>query len=50
MLSASAIDVIAVDTEIFASPASLLRRQAEYRLRVHKRMLHWVFLEVDPNI
>ena len=50
MLSASPIDVIAVDTEIFASPASLLRRQAEYRLRVHKRMLHWVFLEVDPNI
>ncbi|MDR3357374.1 MAG: ornithine carbamoyltransferase [Desulfovibrio sp.] len=50
MLSASPIDVIAVDDEIFASPASLLRRQAEYRLRVHKRMLHWVFLEDDFKI
>lgn len=50
MLSSSPIDVIAVDTEIFASPASLLRRQAEYRLRMHKRILHWVFLEDDPKI
>jgi ornithine carbamoyltransferase len=50
MLSSSPIDVIAVDSEIFASPASLLRRQAEYRLRVHKRMLHWAFLEDDPQM
>jgi ornithine carbamoyltransferase len=50
MLSSSPIDVIAVNAEIFASPASLLRRQAEYRLRVHKRMLHWVFLEDEPKI
>ncbi|MDR2056627.1 MAG: ornithine carbamoyltransferase [Desulfovibrio sp.] len=50
MLSSSPIDVIAVDKEIFASPASLLRRQAEYRLRVHKRMLHWVFLDDESKI
>jgi ornithine carbamoyltransferase len=50
LLSASPIDVIPVDEEIFSGPASILRRQAEYRLRVHKRMLHWVFLENRQEI
>ena len=34
-----------VDQKILSSPASWLVRQAEYRLRVHKRILHWVFLD-----
>lgn len=45
MLSASPVAAIGVDDSILASKASLLVQQAEYRLRVHKRMLHWVFLD-----
>jgi ornithine carbamoyltransferase len=50
LLSASPLDVITVDDEIFASSAFLLRRQAEYRLRVHKRLLHWVFMENEAVV
>jgi ornithine carbamoyltransferase len=49
LLSSSPMDVIDVDTEIFVSPAAQLRRQAEYRLRVHKRLLHWVFLDNEER-
>ena len=43
LLSASPVRAIPVATEVLFSPASQLVRQAEYRLRVHKRILHWVF-------
>lgn len=43
LLSASPLRAIPVDVGILSSPASLLVRQAEYRLRIHKRILHWVF-------
>lgn len=43
LLSASPLRAIPVDIKILSSKASLLIRQAEYRLRIHKRMLHWVF-------
>jgi ornithine carbamoyltransferase len=45
LLSASPVHAITVEQSVFASTASLLTRQADYRLRVHKRILHWVFLE-----
>ena len=45
LLSASPVEAIPVDQKILSSPASWLVRQAEYRLRVHKRILHWVFLD-----
>lgn len=43
MLSASPIRAIPISPEILASRTSLLSYQAEYRLRVHKRILHWIF-------
>lgn len=43
MLSASPVRAIPIAGEILNSKASQLRYQAEYRLRVHKRILHWVF-------
>ena len=43
LLSASPVRAIPVATEVLFSPAAQLVRQAEYRLRVHKRILHWVF-------
>lgn len=45
MLSASPVRAIHVDKDIMAGKNSLLQQQAEHRLRVHKRMLHWVFLD-----
>lgn len=45
LLSASPVEAIPVDQKILSGPASWLVRQAEYRLRVHKRILHWVFLD-----
>ncbi len=44
ILSSTPIAAIPVDPVVLASPASQLKRQAEYRLRIHKRILHWVFL------
>lgn len=43
LLSASPLRAISISKDIFSSGVSMLPRQAEYRLRVHKRMLHWVF-------
>lgn len=43
LLSASPVRAIPVAPEVLSSRASQLVRQAEYRLRVHKRILHWVF-------
>ena len=50
MLSASPVAAIRVDDSILTSKSSLLVQQAEYRLRVHKRMLHWVFLDNETGI
>ncbi|SDF36894.1 ornithine carbamoyltransferase [Desulfovibrio legallii] len=50
LLSASPVSAIGVADEILASKASLLVQQAEYRLRVHKRMLHWVFLDNEREL
>lgn len=50
MLSASPVAAIPVDGDILSSRASLLVRQSEFRLRVHKRMLHWVFLDNEREI
>lgn len=47
MLSASPVRAVHVDKEILTGKASLLQQQAEHRLRVHKRMLHWVFLDSE---
>lgn len=43
LLSASPVRAIPVAPQVLSSKASQLVRQAEYRLRVHKRILHWVF-------
>lgn len=43
LLSASPLRAIPIEPAILESNASLLSRQAEYRLRIHKRILHWVF-------
>ncbi len=43
LLSASPVRAIPIAPSVLDSPASLLTRQADYRLRVHKRILHWVF-------
>ncbi len=50
LLSASPVSAIGVADEILAGKASLLVQQAEYRLRVHKRMLHWVFLDNEREL
>ncbi|MDO5484232.1 MAG: ornithine carbamoyltransferase [Desulfovibrionaceae bacterium] len=50
LLSASPIEAIPLERELLASPTSLLTRQAENRLRVHKRILHWVFQENEQDI
>ena len=44
------MQAIEVASDILASPASLLLLQSENRLRVHKRLLHWVFLENERVI
>lgn len=43
LMGANPIRSIYVDPSILRSPASLLLRQAENHLRIHKRILHWVF-------
>ncbi len=45
LLGAQPIRAITVDRGLAESFHSLLLLQAENRLRVHKRLLHWVFLE-----
>lgn len=43
MLGARPVAAVPVEASLMSGPASLLEKQAEYRLRVHKRILHWVF-------
>lgn len=43
LLSATPLRALPVARELLAGKRSLLVRQAEYRLCVHKRILHWVF-------
>lgn len=43
LLSATPLRAIPVASELISGRQSLLVRQAEYRLCVHKRILHWVF-------
>ena len=50
LLGTSPMQAIEVASDILASPASLLLLQSENRLRVHKRLLHWVFLENERVI
>ena len=45
LLGSQPIRAIGVESGLALSPRSLLLLQAENRLRVHKRLLHWVFLE-----
>lgn len=50
LLSSSPVEAIPVDGAILRSEASLLARQAENRLRIHKRLLHWIFLENERQV
>lgn len=43
LVSATPIRAIPVAQELMTGKRSLLVRQAEYRLCIHKRILHWVF-------
>lgn len=43
LLSASPPRAIPIAPEILASKASMLIQQAQFRLCIHKRVLHWVF-------
>ncbi len=42
LLCASPSRAITISDEVLKSKASILTRQAEYRLRIHKRLLHWL--------
>lgn len=43
LLSASPIRAIYIEQSVLNRISPMLIRQAEYRLRIHKRILHWVF-------
>lgn len=43
LLGTNPFDAIPVDNSIFKTRATTLFMQSEFRLRVYKRMLHWVF-------
>lgn len=43
LLSATPLRAIPVSQDLMTGKRSMLVRQAEYRLCVHKRILHWVF-------
>ena len=43
MLGARPIDAVPVESSLLSGKTSLLPKQSEYRLRLHKRILHWVF-------
>lgn len=47
LLSATPLRAIPVASELMSNKHSMLVRQAEYRLCVHKRILHWVFSNTD---
>ncbi len=42
-LAARPINTLPVSQDLMSSSASLLLRQSEFRLRIHKRILHYVF-------
>ncbi len=50
LLGATPVDTVQVEKAVLCSPASLLLLQAENRLRVHKRVLHWLFDENEQAI
>lgn len=47
LLSATPVRAVPVDPAVLSSKVSMLVRQAQYRLCVHKRVLHWVFEKTD---
>lgn len=47
LLSASPIRAIPIAEEVLGQGRSLLTLQAQYRLAIHKRILHWVFEKVS---
>lgn len=49
LLSASPVRAIKIDPDILSSKISMLTRQAQYRLCVHKRILHWIYSEPDAH-
>ena len=51
MLGAAPAEAIMVSSNIMRNgKTSMLAQQSEYRLRMHKRMLHWVFLDNDDDV
>lgn len=42
LLCASPMRAITISPEVLQNKVSILTRQAEYRLRLHKRILHWI--------
>ena len=50
LLGSTPMYTVQVDRSVLCSPASLLLLQAENRLRVHKRVLHWLFNENEREI
>lgn len=49
LLSASPIRAIFLEESVLNKLSPMLIRQAEYRLRIHKRMLHWLFEKQQGN-
>lgn len=49
LLSATPLRAVHVDPGVLSSKVSMLVRQAQYRLCVHKRALHWVFEKTDDD-
>lgn len=47
LLSATPLRAVPVAPAVLSSKVSMLVRQAQYRLCVHKRVLHWVFEKTD---
>lgn len=43
LIGTNPMSCITVDPDVLSSKTSLLLMQAEYRLRVYKRMLHWLY-------
>lgn len=50
LLGSTPMNTLPVDRAVLCGPASLLLLQAENRLRVHKRVLHWLFNENEQEI
>lgn len=50
LLGSTPMQTVHVEKSVLCSPASLLLLQAENRLRVHKRLLHWLFNENEREI